>query len=381
MIDYGLSTIGGNAWDSLISQTYLNPSDYDGAVKYYFEIHARNGNSTNDYNVNLMSGSTIYASIPVLKNTASGNRYRVEFTPSDGENIYFIRMPNVGTTDNVKVLSARIIVVQTGNISKTRLEVPLSSNTGESNSANVDTPFTTKTGTSYATSGGNWYREDSAMADYAGTNPFRFVGVMKTSDPSGVASFALYNATDSVAVMELTTSATDYTLCSVYGQSNAEGFHNNDNYQLAIKSNNPAYTSSYGKGRLYIYLNNLTKAQIMRRISPLMSGTAVGQSTYYKLLYSNGNYAPNKNIYFEGFIACNQDINSFSIGDMGTSDATNEGLVGTVAGADLNSNSGTWNRLRTGAITLVDGERYALHRYATTATKAGYGYLIINVSA
>lgn len=382
MIDYGISSSSSDIFASLISQTILNPNDYDGTVKYYFEIVAYNSNSSTDYNVLLKSGSNTYATITVPKNNTAALRLRsAEFTPVAGENIYYIEIPQTAASSQIRIYTARLVIVQTGDITKTRLQVPLTTaGASGTNYANIDTAIGSASSTSGIANGGYWYRDDAVMKDYKASNPFKLVVIGKTANASGVASFHLreVGTGNIVSDSEVSTSNTDFTILSANFNQNAVNFNNHSDYILYFKTNNSSYLAYLAKARLYIYLENLKKAQVIRKVGASVGQLGAIQLNQSRNLIDLANYT-NPSFYYEVTGYCADNGVAFTLGDDGNSD-NSASVDSDILGSAINFNSGTKQRKRSDKLTLIDDNRIFAYGSATTNTKYGNSnWLIINV--
>lgn len=115
------------------SRTSLDTTQYDGVVTYNFEIVATNvGAGVTVYLVD--SNDVVVGSIAVPGGTASEKRFRNTFTPNAGADNYRLALPATGTTNDLKIYSARLLINQV-NATKTKLYFPLlSSSQSPSNS-------------------------------------------------------------------------------------------------------------------------------------------------------------------------------------------------------------------------------------------------------
>lgn len=125
--------------------TRLNSDDFDGVVNYYFEAVFRNsGTSGQTAYVELWNktdGVSVSGSeLSILGPSPNGfpKRLRSAAIALSGDKIYTIRVKHSNTTSNTVVAAARLIVVQTGDITKTQIhhELGVESSTSSTSNSN-----------------------------------------------------------------------------------------------------------------------------------------------------------------------------------------------------------------------------------------------------
>jgi hypothetical protein len=128
MVDHGLEAPTGTGTTNFNrSRIFLDADHYDGAT-YYFEIVAKNTDSSakSVYFRRTTSTATDHATITVPAGTANFTRYRVSLSvnPLAGKNEYLVRLTQTTSAAQLIVSAARVIVQQT-NATKTRIQIPL----------------------------------------------------------------------------------------------------------------------------------------------------------------------------------------------------------------------------------------------------------------
>ncbi len=111
-------------------QTRLNIADFDGTVTVYFEADIYNagsaGQTTYCQLYNLTDGATISGSeVTTTANSGQAIRNRSGAITLSGDKDYIVQMKHSNTTTAAEIYGARIIVVQSGTITKTQIHIDI----------------------------------------------------------------------------------------------------------------------------------------------------------------------------------------------------------------------------------------------------------------
>ncbi len=376
MLDYGAVKASTGAITFNKSSVTLNPDDYDGSPTFYFEVVATNGNTTNDYAVNLMQGGSSLASVTITHGTGTTpTRYaRVEFTPTAGDNTYQIQIAATGASTDVKVYAARIIVVQT-NATKTRIQIPLLNATYSGSAADGTTSnqmFST-TGTNWG--GGPayaawWKREDVNIGNYAATNPFRLeVVAYVTSGQTGYAGLYDNSVGHNGVVVDSQITVTGGSQALYYtdfGLGSAN-FYDGDTYEVEGKMAGATGSIYFFKAALYIKLENLWKCPVYIRTSLRTSTsapTAAAILNYQRYLFTSGNYtSPSYSFEAIGYTATAQS-NDLYLHNQNTADS---GTTGSDIASSAINMPATKSRVRVDSVAVTDGRYCVDFKYVGSA--------------
>lgn len=353
------------------TQTRLNPSDYDGAT-YYFECVISTTGAT-PYNIELydVTNSSVRASVSAGANIVSYVRYRSSsFTPTAGDSIYAVRIPQVDAA--LSVFSARIIIVQS-NATKTRLQIPLIA--GAYSSPNTDAsgyPDSTTTLTSYGqTTPSRYYlfkKELSKLASLDSGSPWTFDSVMRTSSPTGTVSVGLFNASSSSDVTGVEVSHTgnsDITMKTIDFSNTADGFTDLDEFTPRIKTGNSGWFVCVYRACLYVRLVNLTKALVYTPILFAYSGTYSESSPFQKTYYDADRWSSGTEWYAE---VCGVDTAASPVASVAVRYSNVDTGTGTGTLDQTMVLSGSRSRVRSQQLTLTDEYRYMGRIIAGTGT-------------
>lgn len=372
------SNTGGDT-DFICTQVNLNPDDYDGAT-YYFEINGYNDHATTAYEVHLVTGVTEKATISVPANQTAITRVRsAAFTPTAGNNVYFVRLDQTEGATDLRAYSARIVIIQV-SATKTRVQIPLIAGSHFSVSSTAAEAYDTITGgTDYGQTTAlvyaRWLYESAKFATIAISNPFTFEANIKINNSAGTVSASLFNVTDTtqVASSEVThTGDVTATLVTADFASDAN-LSNGDEYEVKIKTSNAAYTAYIAGASLYIRLTSLTKAQIIQRASFNASGTTAASMPNQRQLFTLSNFTSSTE-YFEVTAFCDENIDSHTLKEDNGDDT---GTAGATVVSTINLNSATKIRKRSSAVVLEEAHRYFPASLATTATNSTSSWWIV----
>ena len=374
MLDHSQASDTG-ARNVLSSQIYLDPSLYDGAT-YYFEVDAYNSNADTDYYIQLYDATATAnlltdnagSGLLLPKNIAAYTRYRsLEFTPNAGKHVLYLTLPATAVASNLRIGSARIIVVQVG-ATKTRLQFPLlhySSSTTTS-----DTYTDRRAAITYAQNAPyrhHWFLKNSAVfGDLIAGTPWTFEAVLNCDTAAHTGYANLRNFTDSADVTgsELSITGTTITITDVALANDAENFHDGDIISDREKSDNASYNGQIFRAALYVTLENLSKGEVFCRVGCTETATTAAQRALQRFKLELNSYS-GPICYFECAGLCADDAIANYLCDDATDD-TGTGGWSDIAG--INWNSATKARYRSGALALTNDYRYVHRTLATTGT-------------
>ena len=188
--------------------TRLNTADFDGTVTFYFEASLGQGGTTGQTAYVELYNKTDATSVTSSELTNTVNTGFTKYIRSgaitlSGDKIYTIRLKHSNSTINASIGSARIIVVQSGNITKTQIHQEIGTEGGASSTSSSNIIAGTA----------NFLYEASK---YDGSVSIRHDAVVKTTASNTVTS-GIYDVTGAsvVSSSEVTkTNDTNYTLLS-----------------------------------------------------------------------------------------------------------------------------------------------------------------------
>lgn len=381
MVDQGLAALSGTGASNFQrSSIYLDPSDYDGAT-YYFEIVARNTDST-ARSVYLRSSTTDYATIVVPAGTVGYTRFgqATHWTPVTGKSLYLARLDRTSSADQLIVQSARIVVRQT-NATKTRIQIPLAQMGHDGYQAGFGWVDGT---TSTAYSQGNsdyysvWRKDSSRYADLNGTNPWTLEAALYNTGATATAYAALFNRSSGlqVAGAEISVTGSTITLVDVSFSDGATNFVHGSEYEVRIRTNNGSYRANLASAaRLYVSLTNLSKADVVYRTGRMSAGTSETHLVEQRTLFDSALFT-NPTIYFEATGLCADAGTRVFLRDHGTSDSGTGGS--DVTGSGINFSSAAKIRVRSAAINPTAGDRfYARVAPSTSQVRLSHGWIVV----
>lgn len=127
--------------------TRLDTSAFDGTVTYYFEVSLRNNGTAGQTAYvelyNHTDGSSVTSSELTTVGSSGGFplRLRSGALTLSGDKIYTARLKHSATPANTVIYDARIIVVQTGTITKTQIHQELGAETTVSSTTSTNRPI------------------------------------------------------------------------------------------------------------------------------------------------------------------------------------------------------------------------------------------------
>lgn len=224
-------SLGMVEWDSI---------KYDPLTKIWFECVFEityGGSGTGRVDVNLydeIEGTPVVSGLLFTTITSAGTK-RIEGQAEvaaidlvDGD-FYSVRIKVNNAIHTGRLISARIVIIQTGTISKTRIFIPVGYNKATSSMSAIELE------------GKRW---EQRIANFDGTiDAARFHATFRTSNAAATASVRLRNLTSATDEVTLTTTATTYTIVKgtfTYPTANKEYttqvFISNLTYQCQIKN-------------------------------------------------------------------------------------------------------------------------------------------------
>ena len=319
------------------SSTYihLDTTAFDGTVTYNFEIVATNSNTTTAYSVLLCNteGTTI-GTAPVPASTTNPTRIRVTATGFlAGDDAYYIKAPATSVASQVKVYTARIIISQT-NATKTRVQIPLTTNNYALTPVTADTALMTSTSITFVnlTNAYEYAMWKYTAANWTNVGSFILEAVTKSSNASGITSVSLNG------IANTTATKTGTTLYVAQDTFNTTDLADGTSYKLQIKSNSASYTTSFYQANIYVNLSTIGKMEVRQRVHGGISAATTGVATsgsYSRVLIDTIN---NVNAtYAESTGFCADNGTALNIADMGTVDVL--GTPTILTGSTINFNS------------------------------------------
>lgn len=360
------------------SRTSLNTDDYVAESNtYFFEINAQNTNTTTAYTVSLYDGAGVEipdSIITIPASTTTARRFRVQFTPTEGADTYRIRVSNTALASQLRINSARLIVEQV-KATDTKIYIPLmsfdeASDNATDNGNNGVVLRTTSTTISTSVGYMNlWQRVDSNYDAIPPGTPWTFEAVASISNAVGSGTVRLYNRTTGQQVAQVVaTGSTLPQLLSTSFASNATNFADNAVYEVRYNSSSTAYSNRIYKAGIWVKLKYLKKAETLWRVSMRRSTTTTGNydDLEGRTLYESGAWT-NPQAFFQTVgsgtsgVGCTLTLFTASNTDSGTASYT------AVSGAAVTQPSAV-GTLRTGALTLVDNDRYVMRQNRASGT-------------
>lgn len=392
---YWTSAPGGPGSSFYKSAIYLNPDDYDGAA-YSFEITVKNGDAATK-DIRLIDTSDSNATLCTITVDASADFKTFRGTFAAGwSGVHVLAIAPSATTVASYLADARILVAQT-NATKTRIQIPMlcatlsGGTSGALTDANSSFLENITTATYAQLSAGNWsiFRKDmSRFADIASGAAAWSLEVISdsnyaTSAKTSMAALVQAGGTTVVTGAEVTTFGMVPTLAVVDFANDAANFSDTTDFEVKHKAVGGNWSYIW-RASLYVRLTSLTRADVWRRIGG--SGGAQTAGAHYfphRQRYVSGNYS-SSTCYLEATGSCNMS-QAIEIDA-----AYSNGVGGDTAstGSDVSSSGINWNaatkaRQRSSPCSLADGDRFWLHRHATSTVQQIYGpaFLVVAVPA
>lgn len=274
--------------------------EYDGAT-YYFEIVASNSHASAAYTVSLVDMSDqmhVFASVSVPAGTGTTpTRIRSSAfgLPVGGKEMR-VRLPQTGSSDQLKVFSARIVIVQE-NASKTRLQYNLATLAGYASSATYGTGIITSTAT-------DWTRDESlcppfkleksALATIKAGTPWTLEAVFACANAAKTGRLQLYNLTKGVAVTGAEVNGAPGSTDIIYTvdfANDAANFDADDLFTIRYKLDS-ADTLYLKRAALYVRLDGISKVLLHRSVVAAQAAAATeAHLTDGRALYESSGFA------------------------------------------------------------------------------------------
>lgn len=345
-----------------MTRTTLDTNDYDGEVKYFFEVIAASVDSV-PRSISLLDPSNnAVTSISVPANAPLG-RFRVNFTPVSGASNYRIRMPAVTAISNVYMRSARIIIQQK-NPTTTKIYYPLTSDRNDY-STSVDLQFDGSTGPYWYIGNAlsiRWLKDVTNLATIAAGNAWTLETVIASTSATGTAQMGLAQENTSTIVTgsTATTTNTTPTLVTASFANNATNFTDNINYQVKVYNSEETATTQIYKAGIWVKLTNLTKGYVMYRVGrarPETSSTTPIYRPQARMLISTGVFS-NPKFFYETTSRCSAaSCATTSLYDNGTNDSGTTSPT-LVAGSTITYAGTAYGRIRSPELTLTSNNRF-----------------------
>jgi hypothetical protein len=371
MLDATTASNTTGTYQPVRSSVQLNAADFDGTPAFYFEIVAYNGNSSNDYNVSLIdvTNSATKATCAVPKNTSASTRIRsTSFSPSAGDILYRVQLPQTASSMNVMVYTARIVVVQGADATKTVIDIPLTGNA--TNSAPADAgAFLIGKGTTYtqyySERHSRWLKVASAWDTVSGC---ALDAVVLSANGAYTATVGIVDVDNSDAeVASVSTTSTSLThLYTTFAWASLADGHN---FELKLKSSDANTWAYCGRSSLRIFMSSLGKGELYERISLETEGSGSSTEDRQRQLITVGNTS-NPVCYFEVTGKCATNAAAVYAYQV-NSDSANNGAA--ITGASVNFNSTTKARVRTAQITAPTS---GYNVYTSCPTVADMRYIV-----
>jgi len=370
LADHGFNSATGAVTFSRLS-IGLDTNDYDGAT-YQLEVIVTNTNVSTAYNIELIDeNNTSVLTMNIPANTGV-QRIRNNFTPTTGKHVYRPKTPATASANNLTIFAARIVMQQT-SASKTRLQIPMlqGNSTGGSNLDTTSAAIDTTTSVSYTQATPDlysiWNYVASRYGDLVTETPWELEAVLSAT-AGNIAACALFDKTtgNQVAGTEVTVTGTTITRVSVRFSASAANFTDLDSFELRIKTNGG--TAYIYRACLYVRLANLTASEVFWRVGKYSPAGTGGLNIWQQRVLLDTGHSDPYTVYFETTGYCADNADRFFLVDDGNNDAGASGS--DLTGGNVNYNSATKARTRSGSLTLTNPHRYYVRRAASTANLA-----------
>jgi parallel beta-helix repeat protein len=379
MVDHGLEVPSGTGTTNFNrAQIFVDANDYDGAT-YYFEIVAKNTDSSAKpvYFRRTTSTATNHATITVPAGTANYTRYRVPLSinPLTGKNQYLVRLTKTTSAAQLIVSSARLIVQQT-NATKTRIQIPLvekNHDIYQVGSGRADTTTSSVYTQGDADKYSLWKKDSSQYADISG---WTLEAVLDNLSASATTYAALHRVSDGaiVADSEVSLLGTTIALVDTSFTNTATNFTDGSKFELKIRSSISGQRADLGRASLYVSLTNLSKAEVLYRVSRKVPTGPVDVVAQRVLIDTTLFTSPE--VYFEATGRCADNTPLVFLRDH---DANTSGTGGTdVSGSGINFNNANRDIVRTGEITPDSGDNFYVRVATNTNTlKVMHAWVVV----
>ncbi|MBW2174524.1 MAG: hypothetical protein JRF64_07785, partial [Deltaproteobacteria bacterium] len=383
MVDHGLEVPNGAGTTNFNrARIFFDANDYDGdTVNYYFEIVAKNIDSSAKpvYFRRTTNTATNHATINVPVTAAPGTfaRYRVQLSinPLTGKNQYLVRLTKTTSTDQLIVSSARLIVQQT-NATKTRIQIPLvqkNHDIFQNGSGRADTTtsavYTQGDSDKYSL----WKKDSSQYADISG---WTLEAVLDNLSSTATTYAALHRVSDGaiVADSEVSLYGTLITLVDTSFADTAGNFTNGSKFELKIRSSVSGQRADLGRASLYVSLTNLSKAEVLYRVSRKIPSGPVDVVAQRTVL--DATKFSNPEFYFEATGRCADNTPLVFLRDHDSNTSLTGGA--DISGSGINFNNANRDIVRTAAITPDSGDNFYTRAASHTNTlKVMHAWVVV----
>ena len=351
----------------------LDVADYDGAT-YYFEIVAKNSDSSNRFVRLIDNSDNVEATITITSSTSNFTRFRsTSWTPTGDDNY---RIETEGTTGagDVEVRAGRIIVAQTG-ATKTRIQIPLLGD-GHDQKTTADfglqVDFTASATYTQGNSAeyGLWDWNSANWGTLPGdSTAIGIEAVIAIDNGAQTGTAGLHNFTDGTLVTgaEVSTTGTASTplLVSTEVASSATNFDSGDEFEFRIKVTGGTNIRIY-RAAVYVRLDPIDKGEVYYRYSRYDQAAANLEHPDQRVLVNTGLF-DSPVVYNEAtMIESSAGDRTWEVSDHGTNDS---GTGGTpVSSGGLATDSGTRVIVRSGALTITSSNRFIAEATGSSGT-------------
>jgi fibronectin type 3 domain-containing protein len=348
------------------TMTSLDREAYDGTVTYSFEVVAINKDNVNSAVDLVDSSGASVGQIAVPAGTMLPTRINASFSPTALYEDYRLKLSATSGSSQLQVLSARMLIKQTG-ATKTKIYIPLLSSNKVPNSGDSSSPTETITGTNYTvlSKATVFQRDLSHLSKINQFNPWELEALVSTAGPTGL--IGLFNVNQQAVIETSEAQFSDINIQMVNSPFN-DGVNNfasptNDlnQYQLAMRCYDKCGVGAVNvyKAGLWISLTDLQQVELIYRNS-------LGTETVNSLTELDGQRTKIDLTKFSNPIVnfrATAVMNSGSSADIqlmsdGTSDSGSNGLV-AVSGSKLNFfGFGTQVLQTTVPLSIQTGDRF-----------------------
>lgn len=347
------------------TMTSLNTDDYDGVTSYEFEVIAKNSDSSS-HNIYLVDeGNVEIASILLPANTTDYTRLRTSFAPNIGSDKYRIKISTSTFAAQVEVNSAKILVNQS-NASKTKLYFPLLSvsQIPSANDGEVFAHSTMALDFSSPNSRIQFLRQANDLENLTDFNAWELEAIVSTTGTAeGVVALNNNDVGQLVYGTYTRFSNNALTLANIPIDEGVANFNSSNEghlyeIQIMCEYNCSSGTVALHKAGLWVKLENLTKAISYYRMAGLQDPQGSSTDYYDDRIYLDLSLYSNPLLYFEADLE--DDITSSADVSLvyHANDSGSFGLNAEVSSM-LSFNSDLRERQRTGALTLISGQRFS----------------------
>jgi len=362
------------------TRTSMDPTAYDGAVTYEFEVVALNSDTVGATLNILDESDAVKATLVVPANTTQPTRLRTALTLNAGFETYRVKLAGTTQSGQLQVFSARIWVTQVG-ASKTKLYIPLLSSASTPLSGDAFAPIESKSAAGYQILDNSsiYLKDETKLSKLQEYNAWELEVVVSSNGGNG--AVALYNIENNAAVESAEIQFSDPAVLLVNAPFN-EGVtlfsttENLNHYRLAMQCFNNCDLGAVNifKAGLWVNISNISQAEILIRNS--MAARNIGgqwpTDTERSLVDLTKYSHPVVNFRAIANMSSpsgeNANISLMTNGSGGSADYGFLGLS-MITGSTLNFTSSTPQLKQTAApVTLNSGERFVPEINPVTGT-------------